>query len=343
MMDEQGVRKFAAGSRVITDDFNMMAMESAALMREGRELDIDRLAISFRTWVPALDGDSWIHHLPAQELNFSRVADRYAALQVRGYQLDLLAALNETGNPQALMIAGNIRHGEGMNEEARKLFAAALKAMPSSNEAKYAMVEPWLRHLGRNQAPEEIAAIASSMTDSARAVIEASRAVAQRDLQAVADLDPQLAAAGPADPWFTEAVKLRIDWRSSVSNPELTKQFSEQAWRILDLAMANRSDQEFLAMRIFAASRAGRQNEVIQSARGYIKAVDFQLSGVEEGHISPGQEELDLKIGQLDAITKLVATASDAMSASEQDELKTGFDGLSKRLHELRLDRAEEQ
>lgn len=338
MMDEDGVRKFAAGSRVITDDFNMMAMESAALMREGRELNIDRLAMTFRNWVPALDGDSWVHALPDRELNFSRIADRYVSLQVRAYLPDLFSALNAAGNPQALLIAGKLRDGD----EAHELFAAALKAMPDSNQAKYALVEPWLRQTVRNQAPEEIAEIASSMTGSARAVIEASRAVAQRDLQAVADLDPQLAAAGPADPWFTEAVKLRIDWRSSVSNPELAKQFSEQAWRILDLAMANRSDHEFLAMRIYAASRAGRQDEVIQSARGYIKAVDFQLTGVEEGHISPGGEELDLKIKQLQAIIELVATASDAVSASTQDDLKTGFDGLSQRLQELKLSRAKE-
>ena len=107
--------------------------------------------------------------------------------------------------------------------------------------------------------------------------------------------------------------------------------------------MANRSDHEFLAMRIFAASRAGRHNEVIQSARGYINAVDFQLAAVEEGHISVRREELDLKIKQLDAITRLVATASVTANVSTQDDLKTGFDGLSQRLHELRLNSAKEQ
>jgi hypothetical protein len=159
-------------------------------------------------------------------------------------------------------------------------------------------------------------------------VIEASRAVAQRDLQTVANLDPQLAAAGPADPWFTEAVKLRIDWRSSVSNPDLAKTFSEQAWQILDLAMANRSDHEFLAMRIVAASRAGRQNEVIQSARGYVRAVDFQITAIEDGHVSPGPVELDLKARQIDAVAKLVADARGDMTAD--------FDELSQRLREIR-------
>lgn len=343
MLDEQGVRNFAAGSRVITDDFNMMAMESAAIMREGRELDIKKLGTTFRPWVPALDENSWVHQLPSQTLDFSRVADKYIYLQVRTYLPDLVGALGDAGNPQSLLLAGYLRDSEGRSERARELFAAALQAMPDSNSAKYALVEPWLRRLGRDQAPEDIVAIANSMTGSAHAVVEASRAVARRDLQAVANLDQQLAAAGPADPWFTEAVKLRIDWRSSVSNPDLTKQFSEQAWRILDLAMANRSDQEFLAMRILAASRAGRHNEVIQSARGYIKTVDFQLAGVEEGHISPNSEELDLKIGQLNAISELVADTVSAANTATQNELNTGLDELSQRLQTLRMENAEEQ
>ena len=61
--------------------------------------------------------------------------------------------------------------------------------------------------------------------------------------------------------------------------------------------MANRSDHEFLAMRIFAASRAGRLNEVIRSARGYIRAVDLQLTDIEEGYVSSGLQKLDMKIG----------------------------------------------
>jgi len=328
MMDEQGVREFAAGSRVITDDFNMMAMESAALMREGRELNVERLGEVFQPWVPALDASGWVHQLPDQALKFSRIADKYVSLQVREYSPDLFAALNEAKNPQALLVAGNIRNGEGRTEEAKELFAAALDAMPAGNDAKYALVEPWLRQLGRNQAPDDITVIADSMTGSARAVIAASRAVAQRDLQTVADLDAQLGAAGPADPWFSEAVKLRIDWRSSVSNPELAKSFSEQAWQILDLAMANQMDHEFLAMRIVAASRAGRLNEVIQSARAYVRIIDFQLTSIEKGFVSPGPQELDLKAGQIDAIAKLVVDA--------QGDLSADFDGLSQRLRELR-------
>jgi spermidine synthase len=343
MMDEQGVRDFAAGSRVITDDFNMMAMESAALMREGRELNLEKLADTFRPWVPALNGESWVHEFPDQALDFTRVADKYVSLLTREYLPDLVAALLKAKNPQSLLVAGNSRNSEGKSDEARELFTQALRAMPDSNSAKFALVEPWLKYLGRDQAPEQIVAVADSMTGSARAVVEASRAVAQRDLQAVADLDQQLAAAGPADSWFIEAVKLRIDWRSSVSNPDLKQQFSDQAWRILDLAMANRSDHEFLAMRILAASRANRHNEVIQSVRGYIKTVDFQLTGVEEGHISPGSEELDLKIGQLDAITELMTNAVSAANTATQDELMTGLDELSQRLQILRMESARQQ
>jgi len=336
ILDEQGIADFSAGSRVITDDFNMMAMESAAVMREGRELNVSRLAETLRPWVPLLDGDSWVHQWPAETLQYSRIVDKYVSLQIRGLLPDLVAALNDAGNPQALLVAGHMRDGEGKPDEARELFSAAIEAMPNSNPAKYALVEPWLRYLGNDQAPAEIVAIASSMTGSGRAVVEASRAVAKRELQTVADLDRPLAAAGPADPWFTEAVKLRIDWRSSVSNPELTKQFSEQAWRILDLAMANRNDHEFFAMRIFAASRAERHNEVIQSARGYIRSVEFLLTGVEDGYISPARAELDLKSRQLNAIAELVMRASATVNVATRDEMQVRLEGLSQRLSRLK-------
>lgn len=332
MLDEQGIRDFAAGNRIITDDFNMMAMESAKVMREGRALTVGKLAETMKPWIPALNGDSWLHELPASALQYSRVVDKYVSLQVRGLIPNLVDALNEARNPQGLLVAGLIRDGEGKREEAEELFTSAVQAMPDSNLAKFALVEPWLRYLGRDAAPEEIAALADSMTGSGRAVVEASKAVAQRDLQGVADLDRPLAASTPADPWFAEAVKLRVDWRSSVSNPELTRQFSEQSWRILDLAMANRQDHEFYAMRIFAASRAGRHNEVVQSARGYIKAVEFLLTGIEEGYISPTSAELELKQRQLDALAELVIASSTAISAATRDDMAARLEDLSQRL-----------
>ena len=154
------------------------------------------------------------------------------------------------------------------------------------------------------------------MTGSARAVVEAKRAIAQRNLQAVADLDVELAAADPGDTWFREAVKLRIDWRNSVSNPELKQTFAEQAWQILDLAIANEIDQDFAAMRLVSAAQAGRHNEVIQSVRGYILALEFQIEAVEDGHISPGTVEINLKTNQLEVITRLVNESLDISQAN---------------------------
>jgi hypothetical protein len=170
-------------------------------------------------------------------------------------------------------------------------------------------------------------------------VIEASKAIGIKNLQAVADLDRQLGAAGPADLWFTEAVKLRVDWRSGVSNEELKQDFADQAWQILDLGIANQRDHEFLTMRIGAASQAGRANEVMQSTRGYIDTVDFLLSAVEEGYIFPTAAEFDLKLNQLEAITKLVHVSADneAVTQSTKRDIQMGLDGLAERLQDLKL------
>jgi alkylhydroperoxidase/carboxymuconolactone decarboxylase family protein YurZ len=85
-------------------------------------------------------------------------------------------------------------------------------------------------------------------------------------------------------------------------------------------------------MRIFAASRAERHHEVIQSARGYINAVEFLLAGVEDGYISATGAELDLKIRQLNAIAALVNQASAEVNAAGRDEMQARLEELSQRL-----------
>ena len=92
-------------------------------------------------------------------------------------------------------------------------------------------------------------------------------------------------------------------------------------------------------MRIVAASQAGRANEVMESTRGYIDTVDFQLTGAEEGHISPTAAEFDLKLTQVEAITKLVNVSADneTVSRSTKNDIQTGLAGLAKRLQDLKL------
>ena len=338
MMDETGVREFAAGSRIITDDFNMMAMQSARLMREGRELNLEKLSAMFKPWIPALDASSWVHRELGEHLAFTRIAEKYVGLGLREYLPELVGALNTATNPRSLLLAGSLLRDVGNSSgRADEVLSTALITLPESNRAKYALVEPWLRQLDRDEVPEKITVIANSMTGSGRAVVDASRRLAQRDLQAVADLDLQLAAAGPADPWFSEAVKLRIDWRSGVTNPGLKEEFANQSWQILDLAMANTRDQDFLVMRAFAASQAGRPNEVMESVRGYIDTVDFQLNGVEEGHISPGAAEFDLKLTQAQRVSEMVAEAAESATVrpSTRDDIQTGLNDISDRIKRL--------
>ena len=341
MMDETGVREFAAGSRIITDDFNMMAMQSARLMREGRELNPERLLTLFKPRIPALDASSWVHQEFGEHLAFTRIAEKYIGLRLREYLPELVGALNTAANPRSLLLAGNLLRGAGNSSgRADEILSSALIALPESNRAKYAVVEPWLRQLNSAEVPEEIKVIANSMTGSGRTVVDASRGLVQRDLQAVADLDSQLAAAGPADPWFSEAVKLRIDWRSGVTNPGLKEEFANQSWQILDLAMANTRDQDFLVMRAFAASQAGRPNEVMQSVRGYIDTVDFQLDGVEEGHISPGVAEFDLKLTQAQRVSEMVIMAAEnpTVTTSTREEIQTGLSSVLDRIERLKAE-----
>ncbi len=343
MMDEEGVRDFALGSRVITDDFNMMAMESARVSREGRELSIEKLADTFRPWIPALNPNSWVHQELGNDLVFTRIAEKYAALITREYSSELVLTLGEARNANSLLLASTLLRSQGEIENAEAALAAAAIAMPGSNYAKYAVVEPWLRFIGLEDAQEQVPAgvlqTVETMTGVSRVVVDAAMALTRRDIQMVADLDAQLSSAGTADPWFAEAVKLRVDWRNAVTNPGLKEEFADQAWQILDLAMANKNDHEFFAMRIVSAAEAGRVNEVMESTRAYLNVVEFQLLGVEEGHASPGSFELGLKLGQINAISRLVAEQdeSEQYSPSTKTEIQAGLAALLDRFQQLPL------
>ena len=358
MMDESALAEFASSGRPITDNFNMMAMESARLAREGRELSIGKLAEVLRPWIPALDPDSWVHRDYSDQLNFSRFVERYALLNTRAYSNELVGALSEAGNPQSMLVAGELLRLEGDQEAANNMFVAALAAIPESNYAKYALVQPWLRLLGSSEisqesagdqntntpgnseiseieavVPEEIIAITESMSGSAKTVMEGVIALNQRDFQQLSDLDVRLSETKPADPWFVESVKLRVDWRNLISDGEQKTAFAEQTRQILDLALATNNDHEFLAMRIAAAASAGREHEIIEIARGYIKLLDFQLAALEQNYLAPAAAELDMKLGQINAISPLVAQVSDRPGIAEaKQEVQSGLANLVKRM-----------
>ncbi len=325
MMDEAGVVEFAFAAVPITDDKNLMAMRSADLRRQGQELAVETLGEVLRPWVPALNADHWLHANGQSQLRFPRVADTYSRLAQRSYVPALVAALREAGNPQADLVEGRLLRRQGQRDRAQPMLANAYQHMVDSNDARYAVIEPWLRREGLLEAedsiaiPESIRSAARAMTGVGRAVVESTQALLRRDLQAVANADAALGSAGPAEPWFAEAVKLRVDWRNSVRNPELKAEFADQAWQILDLAMANESDHEFLAMRIASAGQSGRFNELMESTRAYADLLNLEFDAIDSGYLSPGLAELEASQRQLRAIAGLVASALQTRSPDERE------------------------
>ena len=326
MMDDNAVKAFSQGSPIITDDSNRMAMQSSAVLRSGKQMNLAKLNDVLKPWVPALNHESWLHKDLGGELNFNRIAKQYSVLKTRNFVEPLINALEKNGNPKALLVTGKRLLDRGEHDQARELFSVALKLMPNSNEAKWALVQPDLRSTARSSNDE----IIDSMTGSARAVAQAVVAFSIGDIQTVANLDEQLSKATPEQSWFAEAVKLRVDWRNSVTNSELRQQFADQAWQILDLAMANENDQNFLAMRIVSAAQAQQKTTVIESSRRYIGILKLQIDAVDAGYLSPTNRELNLKLNQINTISKLFIGAS-----QQDDKAHTQTQTIQNDLNEL--------
>lgn len=332
MMEDDAVREFSKGSTIITDNFNRMAMQSSRVLRTGNKLNSDKLNALLEPWVPVLNANSWLHTNAGGDLNFSRIDNKYTLLRAGNFKRRLIKALENTNNANALLISGEDLLRRGENTKAQELFAAAATFMPDSNEAKYALIKSQLRTLNTSNetAQSQVSEVISSMSGPARGVAEAIIAFSSGDIQSVADLDQQLSQALPGQSWFTAAVKLRVDWRNSVSNPELQQQFSDQAWQILDLAMANEFDHDFYAMRIFSAAQAQRETEVIESTRHYVSSLELQITAIEEGIITPSKQELDLKANQVEVISRLFNDAQ-----QQNDEPDSDIQSIMEDLNDL--------
>ncbi len=101
--------------------------------------------------------------------------------------------------------------------------------------------------------------------------------------------------------------------------------------------MANETDSDFFAMRIASAAEADRANETIQSMRGYIATVDLQLTAVEDGYVSPTSTELDLKLNQIDAVSRILEgiAGSEGSRSSMISEIRVQLEALASRVQSL--------
>jgi len=332
MLDTEGVRAFSDGAALITDNFNRMATESAAAAESEDPLNVVTLGRLLQPWVPVLDPESWVHR-DMSNANFAYISKRFEDMNLRSFSIKLAETLEQTGNPQSLLLTGIGLQQQGDLEEGQKVLAQAVAQSTQSNQAIYAMLEPWLGALVQGRAPDHIAKLVQALTGSAAAVIEGRAAVTRRDWHAVAALDPLFAQSQPTDLWFVEATKLMVEWRNNLARQENRSDYAAQAWQIIDLAIAIHPVADLHAMRVSAAYFANRPEEVLETARRMAIILEGELDSIEERSDSVASRVLELRQRQIEVLLAAVndVAGRHALPAESVNEVVTKLVQLQER------------
>ena len=302
MMDEANIQRFAAGAPLLTDDFNRMATESAVAMEREETLAFGELIELSLPYDPRLQAGSWVHRNFPVDLNFGYISERLERGGYKRHAVELAETLEELNSPESLLLIGMGLNRQGEALESQRVLLSALLADPQDNQARFALLRPWLNRLEQPDTPGYVTDIASRLSGSQAAVVEGWRAAAQQNWQRLVELDPELAGTRPTDQWYLESVKLRADWRIKVTTPEYQPRLAREAKRLIDNAIAIFQDPDFYSMRVAAAFVADDAIDVIETSRRLLYVFDNEVNNAEEGRLDVTPAAIEQKLRQIETV-----------------------------------------
>lgn len=309
LLDTEGAKEFSQGAPLLTDNFNRMATESVSALESGTQLNLVSLTELLREYVPVLNPDSWVHE-ELGHLNFAYISQKFEEMRVRPYSIALASALEARGNVQSLILTGRGLANQGDFEESERVLTSVVEQTPAgseiSNQAKYAIIEPWIPALRLGTAPDHIVAMAQSLTGPAAAAVVGRVSMGLGDIERVASLDQLLSQSRPTDQWFLESTKLMVEWRSHIANSEGRTDLADQAWQIIDLAIAIEPHPDLYASRVAAAFLADRPEELLETARRMTYVIEHELVRLEEDGLAQDNPVVAFRRGQIEVIEDAV-------------------------------------
>ena len=156
-------------------------------------------------------------------------------------------------------IGGDAR---GAQELAREL----LSAFPASAALHYAVLQPRLAAIAAGQIDPQTAELIRGLPQTAAAVVQGSQHLAQSRYGELSQLESVLAQTRSTDPWYADAILLRAEWRSRVSNAGIAQRLSDEAITMLDRLALVQPSLPLFAIRTRAAINANRPDVLAESA-----------------------------------------------------------------------------
>ncbi|MEB2344490.1 MAG: fused MFS/spermidine synthase [Deltaproteobacteria bacterium] len=249
LLDEQGVRAFAAGAPVGTDDRNLLQTRSPGVI--ARNAGLTPAAA-----LAALAGQDPLPGL-VRRMDPLLLADALQAHAATARALQVADGVEEDPGLRHTVL-GWIAASSGQAQRAGQELDAALAKDPHQPFARAALLR--VRRGAYLRSPETLAQLAP-LAPEEQAVLDAWRALEAGDEAASAALEPRLAAIDPRHPLAREALRARADARVARGDPAS----AVEALALLDDAMQYGARPEDFVARARAALLAGDPDESIDT------------------------------------------------------------------------------
>ena len=171
-MDQENIKEFSNGAKLLTDNMNLMATESGQAQERGKALNYRDLEDLFLPYDPLLQDESFLHNNFPIDLEFSYIAERLENTGFRQRAVTLGDALEAKNLSQSLLVIALGMQRQGQIEESQNLLRRSLEADPTNEQARFNIVKPWLDKINDPDTPDYIKETASQIRGSAAAVIK---------------------------------------------------------------------------------------------------------------------------------------------------------------------------
>ncbi len=307
--DARGLREFARGAPVISDDRNLMATQSRS---RGDGLSGAEVSALFAAHDPLGDAGSFVHRELVDRLRFSYIARRVVAEGQLPRARALAEAVDDPATAQVLVAL--MRQQEGAARAADEAARAALAASPENLEARYLAIGSRLPELAADAPPAELRELVAGLSGPSRAVVDAFRHELRGDWAALARLELALAQSQSTDLWFADAMRLRATWRLQV--PRDRRRFAREALSLLDAVLILQDHPDLQLLRVEAAAAGGERNAVVASALHLVE----HCEGALQEAAATGRAIADAERAALRRRLALVVRALAAGSAGRDPE-----------------------
>ena len=285
-LDADGVRSFAAGSPLNTDDRNLLAFFSRA---QSDGLTADSMLELFERIDPLTNPQSEFHTTYVRDLAVHHIAER---LLQGNFVQRVFRMARASGSPDIRAMIDALGYDySGEPERAEASFNLALRENPDNRAAQFGLLRMYLGAFAQAQVPAPVAQLANRQTGPDRRVLEGWVFGAAGAFDRLAGLDEELATVEPTSLAHPIAVKLRADWRVVAAQNESDPSIAREALEILDDLLASYWNMDLYVLRSGLAYLAQDSHEFVESVSAAVNQLRQRLDAQEQaGEVMPAQE-----------------------------------------------------